>query len=108
MDRAPKQPPFPIGTRLRYVGTHRSWYEEGGEMVPLIQPGLIVTVCDVSKGERGTLAPLWDEDGPMEDEDGEPYLDRTRDGRSIYSVRAHGGRPRRQTIVHANEWEVVL
>lgn len=107
MDRAPKKPPFPVGTRLRYTGERRVWYEENGQTVPLVEPGLVVTICDVDAGRRGSLRQLHDEDGPMWDEMGDPVLDQTQDGYSVYSVRATGGRPRRQIARTEGEWEVV-
>lgn len=94
MDRLPKNPPFAIGTRLRYVGTHESYTfhidakTQERTKVALCVPGMIVTVDKVVPGRRGTLRHLTDFDGPMYDDCGEPVLDNTQDGYSVYHVEA--------------------
>jgi hypothetical protein len=107
MDRAPKPAPFPVGTQLRYVGTHRVHsITASGELVPLMEPGLVVTVAEVKPGRRGTLRALRDEDGPMYYEDtGDPILDETRDGYSVYRNAVGSGRIIWPDAVA--EWEVV-
>lgn len=104
MDRAPKQAPFPVGTRLRYLGTMRVWAD--AEMrQPLRWPGMEVTVTETRPGRRGTLRQFYDEDGPMEDDNGDPIRDTTRDGYSVW-VQANG----HGLIIWpdaAHEWEVV-
>jgi len=85
MDRAPKAAPFPVGARVRYLGESRTWVEVGGAKIPLIEPDIEVTICGVRPGRRGTLRHCRDYDGFMYYEDsGEPILDETDDGYSIY------------------------
>lgn len=93
MDREPKDAPFPVGTRLRYVGTRESYsinrrIVDGKvveERLPIIHPGYEVTIARVTKGHRGTLRQLSDYDGPMYFEDsGESILDVTEDSCSVY------------------------
>jgi hypothetical protein len=111
MDRAPLPAPFPIGTRLRYVGAHHSWtIDSTGARVPICEPGLEVTIDRIMKGRRGTLRPIPEGDGsgPMLDEEGEPVLDRTSDDCSVYRYRVDDvpfGRLVRAE--HAHEWEVL-
>lgn len=108
MDRLPKPAPFPIGARVRYKGERRSWTEEKGQKIPIVEPGLVVTIAEVSPGYRGTLRQLRDESGPMTWEDtGEPILDTTSDGGSVYLT--GGTRPMRCRIDHesAHDWERV-
>lgn len=108
MDRAPKPAPFPVGTRLRYVGSHHSYYLEGAKKIPIVEPGMIVEIAVASPGRRGSLRQLRDENGPMyyEDDD-EPILDETRDGYSVYHA---GGNKNMGRIIRADtahEWELV-
>ena len=95
MDRPPKAAPFRRGTKLRYKGTHESWTYDidpktrERKLVPLCVPGLIVTIAETRPGRRGTLVHLRDADGPMHyDDTGEPILDETQDGYSVYFVEA--------------------
>lgn len=114
----PKPPPFKVGTRLRYRGERRAYvgavpnprdigkHPEDWQMC--IGPGLEVTIIRVEVGHQGTGRHLRDEDGPMYDDEGEPYLDETRDGYSVYEVPTHnrmGGR----CIDHKSkrDWEVL-
>lgn len=88
MDRQPKKPPFPVGARLRYVGQHQGWFHnKAGERVPSCVPGLEVVIVRTTAGRRGTLAPLYEDGEPMVwDDTGEPILDETKDGYSVYEV----------------------
>lgn len=119
MDRPPKPAPFAVGTRLRYVGTHESYtYDINPKTrekreVPLQVPGMVVTVAEVRPGRRGTLRPCRDENGPMYYEDtGEPILDDTDDGYSVYFVDAWQNGRKQGRCIHPDresilEWEVV-
>ncbi len=102
-DRDPRPAPFPVGLCLRYCGTSR-WYADAEGNRPLLEPGMIVTVAETKRGRQGTLRQLRDEDGPMFDDDGEPLLDTTRDGYSVW-VQANGNR-RMIRPESASEWEV--
>lgn len=92
--RDPLPPPFPAGTRLRCVEGHevyvpcvdraREIREHPEDWTRVSGRGLEVTICEVRPGHRGTGRPLRDEDGPMYHDDGEPMLDETRDGYSVY------------------------
>ncbi len=99
MDREPLPPPFAIGTRLRYIGTYRSFADAEGK-VPMQWPGMEVTVTQAKPGRRGTLRQLPEEDG-----DTEPLYDTTRDGRSVW-VQANG-HGRIIWPANANEWEII-
>lgn len=112
--RAPKRPPFAVGTTLKYVGTSRITGEDfnaKGERVTwtLLEPGMVVEIDEVKLGRRGTGEQLSDHDGPMFDDDGEPYIDETRDGTSCYHVVDPNGRAHGRLILNttAKEWEVV-
>lgn len=111
MDRAPKKPPFAVGTRLRYLGRDRSWAEVDGKHISIIEPGMEVVVEEVDAGRRGTLRQLRDADGPMTWEDtGDPILDETRDGYSVYHLRLpepYGDQGRCILQETAKDWEVV-
>ncbi len=107
--RAPRRPPFPVGTRLKYIGSRyitTQWGTDGDSCV-VMAPGLVVEIDEAKLGRRGTGQQLCDHDGPMFYEDtGEPIVDETTDGRSCYHLvdpagRAHG------RIVDPREWEVV-
>jgi hypothetical protein len=104
-DRAPLPPPYPVGTRLRYVGTRESWMTaRDGSRVYTSRPGLVVEIVRVRLGTRGTLRPLG---GEWDDTD-EPILDETRDGGSVFDIACDGNR-HGHLILHeyAHEWEVV-
>jgi len=95
--RDPLPPPFPIGTRLRCIKGFDAYvsavdhprdiakYPEDWKRVSGC--GIEVTIDKVVEGRRGTGRQLRDEDGLMYYEDtGEPILDETRDGYSVYHV----------------------
>lgn len=104
MDRWPKLPPFAVGERVRYEGTDRVW-ADAERTQPLRWPGQVVTIVETRPGRRGTLRQLRDEDGPMEHDDGEPIIDTTRDGYSIWKQpNGHGICILRET---AHEWTLV-
>lgn len=120
--RAPKPPPFPVGTRLRCVRNRgsswtaavdnpRDMSEHPEDWVQVSGFGLEVEIAEVKPGRRGTGEQLRDSDGPMfYEDDGQPILDETDDGRSIYYVSA-GERGKRagRLIPHKyrNEWEII-
>jgi hypothetical protein len=119
MDREPKAAPFAVGTELRYVGTHQSWTYDidpktrEKKTVPLCLPGLEVTIAEVRPGRRGTLRHCRDEQGPMYwDDTGEPILDETDDGYSVYYVEAWQNGRKQGRCIHPDrestrEWEVI-
>ena len=117
MDRPPKKAPFPVGAKLRYIGKTHSWtYDidpktKEKKEVPIQVPGMIVTVEEVRPGRRGTLRHLRDENGPMYYEDtGEPILDDTDDGYSVYYVNAWQNGKRQGRCIfteYKKEWEVL-
>lgn len=76
--RDPLPPPFPVGARLRYCGTRRS-YHDPAMTVPIVAPGIEVTIIDTRDGWRGS-GRIIDHD----DETGESYRDSTIDGGSVY------------------------
>src|SRR5260370_34528017 len=118
-DREPKPAPFPVGMRLRYVGKKESHtYHIDPEsrerkLVPLCVPGLEVTIAEVRPGRRGTLRHCQDENGPMYwDDTGEPILDETDDGYSVYYVEAWQNGKKQGRCIHPDrastrEWEVI-
>lgn len=111
--QAPKPPPFPIGARLKYVGT--STIGVGADIetcVWILFPGAIGTIVKVNPGRRGTGRACYDEDGPMIWEDtGEPILDDTQDG---YSVWVSDVDPRNKNngrcidLDDVAEWELIV
>lgn len=108
-DREPLPAPFPVGTRLRYEGTMRTWtHDPDGSLVPLIEPGMVVEITKVKEGRRGTLIQLYDHDAGewmTWEETGEPVLDTTRDGYSVYrNATGHG---RIIWPADAGEWSLV-
>lgn len=103
LTRRPEAPPFSPGTRLKYVGTRRLSSTDG---VVLLEPGMIVLVDTTWPGRRGTGRKLFDEDGPIVFEDtGEPILDETKDGYSVWINALGQGRIIRRE--DRSEWEVV-
>lgn len=104
--RDPLPPPFPVGTRLRCVDQQRGASYAGAVRTPrdiskhpedwalVYGFGLEVTIDKVVAGTRGTGRQLRDEDGLMfYEDDGEPILDETRDGYSVYHVVAGDNAP---------------
>jgi hypothetical protein len=104
---APLPPPFPVGTRLRCIEGHEAyvarvdrprdlkdhpedWTRSSGR-------GLEVTIDRVELGYCGTGRQLRDQDGPMYHDDGEPMVDTTRDGYSVYYVVPGEGRIAKQS-----------
>lgn len=94
--REPLPPPFPVGTRLRCIEGHDAYVPRVDhprdirahfEDWPRVSGrGIEVTIDLVKPGSRGTGQQLCDAGGPMSDDAGEPILDETQDGRSIYQV----------------------
>lgn len=115
MDRLPKPAPFKVGTRLRYKGTTETYtYDirdgwENKKVIPLCVPGMEVVVAEARPGRRGTLIHMRDSDGPMFwDDTGEPILDETSDGYSVYFVEAYQSGKKQGRCIHrdgAKEWE---
>ena len=118
--RAPKPPPFKVGTRLRCVRAGGRGYtavvpsprvhDEHPEVwVQISGPGMEVVVAETKPGRRGTGEQLVDSDGPMFYEDsGDPILDETQDGRSVFYVEARGEKHGR--IIWAKDkkdWQVI-
>ncbi len=103
VDRLPKPAAFPVGTVVEQVSERRSWWvAKDGTHVPSEAPGMRVTVDEVRPGRRGTLRQL------DEDDAGDPILDTTRDGYSVWHAEHKGERFGR--IIwpeRANEWRVV-
>ncbi len=94
--RVPLPPPFPVGTRLRCIEGHDAYVasvdrprdikahpEDWARISGL---GIEVMIARVELGRQGTGRQLHDEDGPMSHYDGEPMLDETQDGYSVYQV----------------------
>lgn len=112
---SPLPPPFPVGARVRYRGTRHvrvalrpnARVDEADAWVDIIAPGIEVTIVEVREGRRGTGRHLSDEDGPMFDDEGTPYLDETRHGYSVYRVGPEGSRQHGRCIRAdaAQEWE---
>lgn len=111
LTREPLPPPFPIGTRVRYLGRHEvSTQIDGGPSTLIKYHGMVATIARVVAGRRGTGRQLRDEDGPMfYEDDSEPILDTTRDGYSVYVVLDKNGREHGRAIQHdtKHEWEIV-
>lgn len=120
--RRPLPPPFKVGTQLRHdpqtrrgrgytaaVENARDQREHPEDWVQISGPGLEVVVAETKPGRRGTGQQLRDSDGPMFYEDtGEPILDETEDGRSVFYVEANGRKHGR--IIWAKdkkEWKVI-
>lgn len=99
-ERDPLPPPFPIGTRLRCIKGFDAYvaavdrprdiaaHPEDWKRVSGV--GIEVTIDRVEQGRRGTGRQLRDEDGLMFHDDGEPMIDETRDGYSVYHVVSGG------------------
>lgn len=97
--RDPLPAPFPVGTLLRCIESHDAYVprvERPREIEAHPEDwarcsgrGIEVTIDRVEPGRRGTGRQLRDEDGPMIDDAGEPIVDSTKDGYSVYHV-VHG------------------
>lgn len=74
----PKSGPFQEGDKIQYLGKSETWAVENGKRIPIISPGMIVTVVASSEyGYQGT--------GRIIDEDEEgPLYDETHDHVSVY------------------------
>lgn len=109
LTRDPLPPPFPVGAVVKYLGRDHittSFDSRPGTLVKF--HGMIVTIARVVEGRRGTGTQLRDEDGPMfYEDDGEPILDSTRDGYSVYVVKDATGREHGRVIQRdtMHEWE---
>lgn len=97
----PKAPPFPVGTRVRYLGTREAYFPlPDGKNDVIIKNGLVVVITNIRKGRQGTGKILGYHD------DGDPIYDYTVDGYSVYQteILKHG------RIIwpdNADEWEIV-
>lgn len=101
--RDPLPPPFPVGTRLRCIKGFDAYVaavdhprhtvtDHPEDWTRVSGVGIEVTIDSVVQGRRGTGRQLRDEDGLMFYEDsGEPILDETRDGYSVYHVVSGNG-----------------
>jgi hypothetical protein len=113
--RIPKEPPFPVGAKLRYLGNHESYTYDidpvtrEKKTVPLIHHGIEVVIESVTHGHQGTGQQLRDIEGLLFDEDtGQPLVDETRDGYSVYRVNAIQNGQRQGRIIwpdNASEWQ---
>jgi hypothetical protein len=106
--RAPLPPPFEVGTRVRYQNTRRATTGLGPDARALIEPGMEVEIVRVVPGYQGTGRQLHDEGGPMVDDNGEPIVDSTADGHSVYEI--DDGVRRRGRTINARDapaWEVL-
>ncbi len=122
--RAPLPPPFPVGTRLRCVEGHDAYVASVDrprdikahpeDWARISGRGIEVTIARVELGCQGTGRQLRDEDGPMFYEDtGEPILDETKDGYSVYQVVRGTGQAARMSgrcidPGNAHRWQVLL
>lgn len=83
MDRLPNPAPFPVGTRVRYIGKAR-WYADAEMTKPLLVPGMEFTITEGRPGRQGTGRLI-----EVDEWTGEEIRDTTRDGWSAY-VQANG------------------
>lgn len=96
LTRDPLPPPFPVGTHLRCIEGHNAYVASVDrprdikthpeDWARISGSGIEVTIDRVESGRRGTGRQLRDEDGPMYYDDGDPILDETQDGYSVYHV----------------------
>jgi len=111
VDRKPRPAPFPVGTRLRCKSDRESYFlARDRSHIRTHGRGLEVTIVRVRPGRQGTLSQLRDDDGPMYYVDtGEPILDRTTDGVSVYEITDPPGKTHGRRIGHdtASDWEPV-
>jgi len=120
--RDPLPPPFSVGTQLRCIEGHeiyvprveraRESADHPEDWARVSGRGVEVTIDEVRPGHRGTGRQLRDEDGPMYHDEGEPMLDETRDGYSVYHVVRGEGRAAKQSgrCIHpdgARRWQVL-
>lgn len=94
--RSPLPVPFPVGTRLAYIGERCEYADPEGRVI-LLGPDTVADIVEVREGHRGT-GEVYDHD-----EDGAPLYDQTVDGASVW-VNARG---QRRAIIPAtaNQWE---
>lgn len=120
--RDPLPPPFPVGTRLRCLEHHDAYVacvdrpreikDHPEDWVRVSGRGIEVTIDEVRPGRRGTGRQLRDEDGLMFYDDGEPMLDETKDGYSVYHVVRGTSRAAKNSgrVIwpdSAHDWEVL-
>lgn len=99
-DRKPLNPPFVAGAQIRYRGERKQWMVQGAMEVATLYPGMEATIEYVRDGYQGTLRQI-----AIDGETGEPILDRTTNGRSVY--RNPAGHLCCIYPEYADEWEVV-
>lgn len=76
---------YQVGDRLKYKGTRRQWAIVGGEKIPTIAPGMIVTITERKPPSKGLGFIKYDEDG-------EPLIDWDDDGYNVYKNEHGQGR----------------
>lgn len=96
----PKSAPFMVGTRLRYLGQSQIWEVVDGKRIPLMEPGMLVTIVDIHEGHQGTGRVVY-----VDDIDGEPVYDTTRDAISV--CQNQYGRQRLIRREEAHEWKII-
>lgn len=96
MDRKPHSPPFPIGSKLVYIGASLRWADPEGRR-PLLARNMRGTVVRIGRGYQGSLAVI-----DTDDETGEHVLERTQDGWS--TILLESGYEMAVSRDRMNEW----
>lgn len=113
-NQKPKPAPFPLGARVKYIGTRRISIGPTPETAtPVLFPGAEGSIVRIIEGRQGTGRHLRDEDGPMYyDDTGDPILDDTKDGYSVWVCdvdprNEHKGRCIDPDPENLKEWELM-
>ena len=110
MDIQPLDPPFPVGTKIKYVGTTKACCSYGSsltkEYVKIYEIGEVYEIYQIFEGYWGTNEPLGDYD-----DDGNEIHDWTSHGSSCDQLTDSKGNEFSGCCIHADEdlsvWEVV-
>ena len=90
-----KEPPFPIGAVVEYLGNRSMWADADGK-VPLITKGMKFTITELREPQLGSGHIGYDQDG-------EPIISYDKEGCSVY-VNARNDK----RLIHAKdkkEWK---
>ncbi|MEK6832580.1 MAG: hypothetical protein AABY32_00910 [Nanoarchaeota archaeon] len=96
----PLEAPFPVGTKLKYIGDRRSCAFINGEYVPCMYNGLEIEIISIDKGRHGTGQVLF-----VDEETGEEAYYNTVNGSSVYENIK--GEKRCIFPESKNEWQVI-
>ena len=106
----PLAPPFPVGAKVRYLGSRNvSIVMPDRSEKPILFHGSVHEIVRIKVGHRGSGRQLVDIDGPMFDDLGDPIIDGTKDGYSVWEYADDRGYKQGRIIwaKDAGEWSMI-